>query len=169
MINNCKIRFLVIDVDGTLTDGKIYMSESGELFKAFDIKDGYGIKEILPQYNIVPIIITARQGKILEKRCRELGIEELHQGIQQKGEKLVQIIADFQKCDMATVDLSQVAYIGDDIFDIQCMKMIKGVGGLVGCPKDAVQEVIAIADYVCAKQGGAGAVREFIEYLKKNI
>lgn len=62
------IRLLVMDVDGTLTDGKIYMSENGEAFKAFDIKDGYGIKHILPKYGIIPVIITARESKIIERR-----------------------------------------------------------------------------------------------------
>ena len=66
------IKFLVMDVDGTLTDGKIYMGNEGELFKAFDVKDGCGIKDLLPQLGIVPVIITARESKILENRCNEL-------------------------------------------------------------------------------------------------
>ena len=73
------IKFLVLDVDGTLTDGKIYMGAEGELFKAFDIKDGCGIKDILPQYNIVPVIITARDSMILIRRCKELNISNLYQ------------------------------------------------------------------------------------------
>lgn len=61
ILNECNIRFLVMDVDGTLTDGKIYMGNDGELFKAFDIKDGYGISLLLPQQGIVPVVITARE------------------------------------------------------------------------------------------------------------
>lgn len=82
-------KFLIMDVDGTLTDGKIYMADSGELFKAFDIKDGCGIKDILKLYGIIPIIITARQSKILENRCKELDISYLFQGIRKKEKNLM--------------------------------------------------------------------------------
>ena len=91
------IKFLVMDVDGTLTDGKIYMSDNGELFKAFDIKDGCGIHDILPQDGIVPVIITARSSKILANRCKELDITEYHQGCKQKYDKLISILADYYK------------------------------------------------------------------------
>ena len=74
------IKFLVMDVDGTLTDGKIYMGSNGEVMKAFNIKDGCGIAMVLPKYGITPVIITARESKILENRCKELNITELHQG-----------------------------------------------------------------------------------------
>ena len=86
------IRFLIMDVDGTLTDGKIYIGADGEVFKVFDIKDGCGIKDILPANNIVPIVITARDSKILENRCRELGISRLYQGVRAKFEKLKEVI-----------------------------------------------------------------------------
>lgn len=72
------IKFLVLDVDGTLTDGKIYMGPDSELFKAFDIKDGCGIAVLLPKLGITPIVITARESRIVAKRCQELGIAEVH-------------------------------------------------------------------------------------------
>ena len=99
------IKFLVMDVDGTLTDGKIYMGSTGELIKAFDIKDGCGIHDIAIPTGIIPMIITGRTSKILEKRCRELEITEVHQGVSNKIEKLCELVND----------LSLVAYIGDDI------------------------------------------------------
>ena len=145
-----------MDVDGTLTDGKIYMGINGEIMKAFDIKDGCGIKDILPTLGIVPVIITARTSKILENRCKELSINELHQGIRNKFEKLQEI------CRTYNVTLKEVAYIGDDILDLQCMKPIKEAGGIVACPADAVDEVIEITDFVASRKGGDGAVREFI-------
>jgi len=83
-----KIKYFVMDVDGTLTDGKIYMGENGEVCKAFNIKDGYGICHLLPAIGAKPIIITGRKSKILENRCRELGITELHQGIEHKKDLL---------------------------------------------------------------------------------
>lgn len=149
------IKYLVMDVDGTLTDGKIYMGNAGEMMKAFDIKDGCGIHDILIPTGITPVIITGRSSKILENRCKELGITNLHQGIRNKLEKLLAI----------TTHLSTVAYIGDDINDLSCMEPIKEAGGLVGCPADAVQKVIDLADFVSKRNGGNGAVREFIEWI----
>lgn len=152
------IKYLVMDVDGTLTDGKIYMGNDGEMMKAFDIKDGCGIHDILIPAGITPVIITGRSSKILENRCKELGITNLHQGIRNKIEKLLTI----------TKDLSTVAYIGDDINDLSCMEPIKEAGGLVGCPADAVQKVVDLADFVSKRNGGNGAVREFIEWIVSN-
>lgn len=160
-----KIKFLIMDVDGTLTDGKIYMGNEGELFKAFDIKDGCGIKDILPIAGITPIIITARQSKILQNRCKELSIENLHQGVHQKLEKLDDILKKFSEKENETYTYGNCAYIGDDILDLQCMVPIKEAGGIVGCPSDAVKKVKTVSDYVCETAGGNGAVREFIEYL----
>lgn len=159
------IKFLVMDVDGTLTDGKIYMGSSGEMFKAFDVKDGCGIKDILPKYEIVPIIITARNSKILKNRCEELAICDVYQGIRDKINKLYEIMSFHNKKDNANYSLKNVAYIGDDILDLQCMLPIKENKGIVACPLDAVEKVVEIADYVCHKKGGDGAVREFIEWL----
>ena len=75
------IKYLVMDVDGTLTDGKVYMGNQGEVFKAFSIKDGCGIHDILPKCKIEPIIVTGRKSKIVELRCQELGITKLFQGV----------------------------------------------------------------------------------------
>ncbi len=159
------IRFLVMDVDGTLTDGKIYMGENGELCKAFSIKDGYGIKELLPQHNILPVIITARTSKILQNRCDELGIAEVHQGIRDKIGKLRSILEAYSISEGVQYSLRDVAYIGDDLLDMRCIKPVKEVGGLIGCPADAAGEIIAIADYTCRSNGGEGAVREFITWM----
>ena len=159
------IKFLIMDVDGTLTDGKIYMGNDGELFKAFDVKDGCGIKDILPEYGIIPVIITARESRILKKRCEELEIREVYQGICEKLDKLKEIIRTYNQKAEIEYSLKDCAYIGDDILDLQCMESIKDAGGIVGCPKDAVSEVICLADYVTERSGGAGAVREFIQWL----
>lgn len=144
-----------MDVDGTLTDGKIYMGMDGELCKAFNIKDGCGIHDIAIPNGIIPIIITGRTSQILENRCKELGITSLHQGVSDKVEKL----------NLVTDDFSAVAYIGDDINDLFCMNLVKEAGGIVGCPKDAVKKVLNISDFISTKNGGDGAVREFIEWL----
>ncbi|WP_165253980.1 HAD hydrolase family protein [Adlercreutzia sp. ZJ304] len=153
------IQFLVMDVDGTLTDGKVYIGSSGEMFKAFDVKDGLGIGEVLPKTGISPIIITGRQSEILERRCEELGISELYQGVSDKLSLLQDIATN------ANIGFNRFAYIGDDLNDTECMKAIKDSGGIVGCPADAVKQILEIADFISTKNGGQGAVREFIEWL----
>ena len=159
------IRFLVMDVDGTLTDGKVYMGNQGECFKAFDIKDGFAIKCLLPPYNIVPVIITARSSKIVKNRCQELDILECHQNATNKYEKLTKILSDYSKKDGVEYNFSHVAYIGDDVLDLQCMTPVKETGGLVGCPSNAVKQVREIADFISEVKGGDGAVREFVEWI----
>ena len=159
------IRFFVMDVDGTLTDGKIYMGQQGELMKAFDIKDGYGIRHLLPEAGIVPVVITARESRIVENRCRELDIAELHQGRMNKYDTLMGILRRYSEQDGVAYSLKDVAYVGDDVLDLQCMQPIKEAGGVVCCPPDAVDEVLRIADYVARRPAGNGAVREIIEHL----
>ena len=145
---------LIMDVDGTLTDGKIYMSTNGELMKAFNIKDGYAIAR-LRDYGIEPVIITGRSSEIVRQRCSELKIEELYQGIGNKSFKLREV------CQKFNLDLSQVAYIGDDLNDLTCMKIC----GLSACPSDALKQVKDSVNYICEMKGGDGAVREFIDFL----
>lgn len=159
------IKFLIMDVDGTLTDGKIYMGEGGELFKAFDIKDGCGIKDILPEYGIIPVIITARKSIMLENRCSELGIKYLFQSERNKIGKLNEIIKQKSIEDKIDYSLSNVAYIGDDILDLQCIKPINNASGITGCPADAVDEIKKNVSFISCKNGGNGAVRDFIEYI----
>lgn len=146
-----------MDVDGTLTDGKIYMGQNGELFKAFDIKDGFAIKEMLPTMGIVPVIITARESQIVEHRCMELGITELHQGCRDKIDKLRKVLKSYGQIDNNVYDLSNVAYIGDDILDLQCIEPINNNGGFTACPADAAEEVLSVVSYKCIKNAGNGA------------
>lgn len=158
------IKFLVMDVDGTLTDGKIYMSAGGELIKAFDIKDGYAMHTLLREHGIIPIIITARNSLMVENRCKELGVKEIHQGVMNKLDCLKGILKKHSS-ERKQYDLSNVAYIGDDLLDLQCMLPIKEAGGVIGCPSNAVKELIAVSDYVAPHKGGDGAIRDFSEYL----
>ena len=153
------IKALFLDVDGTLTDGKIYMGSEGELCKAFNIKDGYGIGVLLRQAGIEPIIITGRSSQIVENRCRELGITSLYQGVEVKLKKMQELL------EAKGLKLAEAAYIGDDINDLECMKAIKDGGGLVGCPSDAVTQVKAISHFISGHAGGEGAVRDFIEWI----
>ena len=150
------IKYLVMDVDGTLTDGKIYMGNNGEAMKAFNIKDGYGIHDILPQNHILPIIITGRNSDILLNRCRELGIENVVQNVEDKAQVLNKLTDG---------KLNYVAYIGDDLNDMPAMQAVKNAGGIVGCPSDAICEIQEMADFISQFKGGDGAVREFIDRI----
>lgn len=143
-----------MDVDGTLTDGKIYMSGSGELFKAFNIKDGYTIYT-LDKIGIVPVIITGRLSEIVARRAEELRIKECHQGISDKLAKLQDIMQRYN----ATLD--EVAYIGDDYNDLECMRLC----GYSACPADAEDDIKQQVDYVCETKAGEGAVREFVKKI----
>lgn len=153
-----KIKMLVMDVDGTLTDGKIYVGDNGEVFKAFNVKDGYRLINI-NNYNIVPVIITGKTSEILSKRAAELKIEEVYQGIENKLEVLDEIINRYQ------LTYENVAYIGDDVNDLDCMNVCY----LKACPADAIGEVIEVVDYVCNVNGGNGAVREFIDLIVRGL
>ncbi len=149
------IKLFVMDVDGTMTDGSIYIGASGEMMKAFDVKDGYAIYHMLPAHNIVPVIITGRSSQIVSARAKELKITELHQSVSDKLAVLTSIAAEYN------VTPDQIAYIGDDLNDLDAMSYC----GLSACPADAVEEVRRTAKYVCRANGGRGAVREFVEYL----
>ncbi|MCD7817296.1 MAG: 3-deoxy-D-manno-octulosonate 8-phosphate phosphatase [Bacteroides sp.] len=160
------IKFLVLDVDGTLTDGKIYMGANGEVMKGFNIKDGYGINDILPQLGITPVIITGRKSIIVLNRAVELHISQIYQGVSNKLVKLEEVISGWNIEHSTNLTLQNVAYCGDDCNDLECMTAIKNAGGIVGCPSDAVQEVLDIADYISPHIGGSGAVRDFISHIK---
>lgn len=152
-----KIKLLVMDVDGTLTDGRIYIDAQGEVMKAFDVRDGYAIAHILPQLGITPVIITGRSSAIVEQRAKELKITELYQGVADKLTKLKEVLAKFG----ASAD--EVAYTGDDLNDLDCIRYC----GTTACPADAVPEVQKAVDYICSHDGGRGAVREFVDRLKE--
>ena len=153
-----KIKILVMDVDGTLTDGCIYMGAEGEMMKAFHVQDGYAIAQMLPGLGITPVIITGRSSRILEKRAGELKITHLHQGIGDKLSKLKSVAAQLGAAP------EEIAYIGDDLNDLDCIRFC----GCTACPADAVPEVLEAVGYVCKCCGGRGAVREFIDRIRMN-
>ena len=157
----CKINYLVMDLDGTLTDGKIYMGRDFELFKAFNIKDGYGIRELLPQNNICPIVITARESTITENRCKELNIQHVYQGVSDKS-KVLKTLNDKFKFEVDDQGrYKNVAFIGDDMIDLPLVNLCR----VSGCPADAVKKIKKKVDYICELKSGEGAVREFIEWI----
>ena len=143
-----------MDVDGTLTDGKIYYGNDGEMFKAFNVRDGYRLIKC-EEYGIVTAIITGKTSKIVDGRAKELKIKEVYQGIHNKIEILNMLVKKYE------LTFDEVAYIGDDVNDIDCMNIC----GFSACPADAMEEVKSVVDYVCKNNGGNGAVRELIDLI----
>lgn len=150
------VKLLILDIDGTMTDGNIYIGEHGEIFKRFYCRDGLAIL-FLEKAGILPVIITARESQIVLNRAKELGISEIYQNQKQK-ETLLPVL-----CQRYGIFPEEIAYIGDDINDLRMMKQC----GVKLCPKDAHPEIRAISDYVSVYEGGRGAVRDCLEYLFK--
>lgn len=151
-----KVKLLLMDCDGVLTDGKIYFNEHGEETKAFNIKDGQGIVS-LHRAGILTGIITGRTFKALDIRGAELGIKFVRQGCQDKVLEFENIIAD------AGVTAEEAAFVGDDLPDIELLKR----AGLAVAVADAVPEVLESAHYITSRNGGDGAVREIADLILK--
>ena len=149
-----KIKLLALDVDGVLTDGSIFISPAGEVFKGFNAKDGMGISCAL-RSGLQIAVITGRQSPIVERRCEELGITLLQQGVKDKRLALQQMA---QKLGLVR---EEIAYMGDDLNDIPAFK----ASGLNLVPADAAIEVMAVADIITKASGGRGAVREAITMI----
>ncbi|WP_033578289.1 KdsC family phosphatase [Priestia aryabhattai] len=148
------IKMLILDVDGTMTDGKIYINEYQECFKAFNVKDGMGISQAA-NVGVIIAIITGRTSKIVEVRAKELGISEVFQGVKNK-KIIIQNLMD-----KYFIPSQNIAYIGDDINDLPAMKYV----GFAACPNDAAFEVKEYCDFVSKMNGGEGAVRDIIENI----
>ena len=150
------IRLLALDVDGTLTDGGVYMNGQGAEFKRFDIRDGMGIVR-LRKAGVEIALISGRHSAVTEQRARDLGIIRLCNGVADKMPVLAALVEELG------ITFDETAYMGDDLNDLEVMKIV----GLVGAPSDACAEVLEEADFISSKKGGEGAVREFLEYILK--
>ncbi|MBE9486062.1 MAG: HAD-IIIA family hydrolase [Desulfuromonadales bacterium] len=151
-----KIRLLLLDVDGVLTDGRIIYDNQGNELKAFNVKDGHGLK-LLQRAGIKVGIITGRKSDVVARRAAELGIEILYQHALSKLEPYRKILADQGLGD------EQVAYVGDDIVDLPILRRV----GFSATVADAVPDVLPLVDYVTVRSGGRGAVREICDLLLK--
>lgn len=151
------IKYLILDVDGTLTDGGVYYDNEGNEWKKFCIKDGPGIIAARA-VGIEFVVLTGRECTATTRRLSELGVDHILQNIKDKAKWVNQWMTEND------ISRDNVAYIGDDINDLAPMKLC----GYVGCPADAVAEVKEIADYISPIMGGCGAVRDVIEhYLRE--
>lgn len=149
-----KIRLLIMDVDGVLTDGRIWQDSLGQEFKSFDVKDGHGIV-MAHRAKLRTALISGRESESTVRRAKELGIEIVFQKIWNKLEVYEQILRDTE------LTPEEVAYVGDDVIDIPLLHRV----GLAVAVADAVEEVKAAAHVVTQRAGGQGAVREVIELI----
>ena len=149
-----RIRLLLLDVDGVMTDGGLYYSGKGEQFKKFNVKDGYGIVK-LKRFGIPVGIITGRVSSIIVRRAEELGITELHQNLHDKLNAYNRIKKKFGLQD------AEIAYVGDDEPDLPVLERV----GFSAAPADAVLNVRKVVHYICMRRGGEGAVREVIDMI----
>jgi len=149
-----RIRLFATDVDGVLTDAGMYYSESGDEMKKFNTRDGMGIK-LLQKAGIITALVTQERTKLVAWRGEKLMIPEVHQGVMDKL-SLVREMAQRHG-----LSLDEVAYMGDDVNDVETLKAV----GFSATPADGMPQAIAEVDYVCAKKGGEGAVREIVEMI----
>jgi 3-deoxy-D-manno-octulosonate 8-phosphate phosphatase (KDO 8-P phosphatase) len=152
-----KIKLLLLDVDGVLTDGRILLDNQGNEQKAFHVRDGHGIK-MAQKAGITVGIITGRVSEVVNIRARELGIKEVHQGAHEKIGVYDSILGKYGLRD------EEVAYMGDDIVDVDIFKRT----GLAVAVEDADLSVKPHVDMITKKAGGRGAVREFINLILKH-
>ena len=151
------IKLLLMDCDGVLTDGRLYYSNNGEELKAFHVHDGQGIVN-WHKAGYVSGIITGRGSEILSKRASELGIRYLHQNSANK-------IKDFEKIiEKENISASEVAYIGDDISDLELLKIVGVSVGVKNCVEEVKRNVLVRTN----KHGGFGAVRELVDLILDN-
>ena len=151
-----RVKLLILDVDGVMTDGSIIYDSVGVETKAFNVKDGHGIK-LFMRAGLDVAIITARNSEVVIRRAEDLGVELLYQGATDKLKVFEEILG------LKSLDPAETAYIGDDIIDLPVLKRV----GLSASVADGVDTVLSSVDYVTALSGGRGAVREVVEVILK--
>jgi YrbI family 3-deoxy-D-manno-octulosonate 8-phosphate phosphatase len=149
-----KIKLLLTDVDGVLTDGGRYYSKEGEVLKKFHVRDGMGVN-ILLRNNIKTIILTKEKSMITKKWAKDMNISQVYGGFTKKEKALTQI------CKKYKVNLKEIAFIGDDINDLEVLKKV----AFSAVPNDAVIQAKKIADYTCKSSGGKGCFREMSDLI----
>ncbi|MGE5680073.1 MAG: KdsC family phosphatase [Bacillota bacterium] len=150
-----KIKFVLTDSDGVLTDTGVYYSESGEAMKRFSIRDGMGVERLKRLTGISTGIITGENSEAVKRRAEKLDIFDLYLYCKDKAAELKKILLEKK------LDSHEIAYIGDDVNDLEIISK----AGLSACPNDAVIEVKEVVDFICENKGGNGAFREFAELI----
>lgn len=149
-----QVRLLALDVDGVMTDGGVYVADDGKEFRKFNIKDGLGLKQVMDT-GIIVAVVSSSPNQVILHRCRQLGISEVYIGVEDKMLCLEEICNDF------SIRLDDCCFIGDDLIDLPVMEK----AGVSCAPSDATDLVIKTVDYICARAGGNGCVREVCDRL----
>ncbi|MGZ8253649.1 MAG: KdsC family phosphatase [Burkholderiaceae bacterium] len=149
-----QIRLLALDVDGVLTDGRLYYGEQGEALKVFDVRDGHGIRMLLDQ-GVEVAILSARSSEIVATRARELGIRRVLQGRGNKADAWRELLAE------TGIRTEHAGFIGDDLPDLPVLAQ----AGLAATVADARNEVKNMAHWIAPQRGGRGAVRALAEFI----
>jgi 3-deoxy-D-manno-octulosonate 8-phosphate phosphatase (KDO 8-P phosphatase) len=152
-----EVRLVLTDNDGVLTDAGVYYSEHGELLKRFSVRDGMGV-ELLREQEIETAIMTREDSGCVARRAEKLRMPYLYLGVQDKRAHLDRVTAE------TGLTLGQLAYIGDDVNDLEIIRTI-ATHGLTAAPADAMPQVKETVHYVCQQPGGHGAFRDFAEWL----
>jgi len=148
-------KILVSDIDGTLTDGKLYYSSEGESLKVFSVKDGMAFKKLKEDFGMVIVLITGRDSIMNSVRATELGLDGLYQGVSDKVKQVNEILTAYN------FTLEELIYVGDDYSDIGVMSQ----AGLSFAPSDGVNQVKKTVDVVTSNPGGCGVITNIYEYL----
>ena len=155
IIKKCKkIKLVITDVDGVLTDGGRYYSDKGEIIKKFHVRDGMGIN-ILLRNNIKTVILSKENSPIVKKWAKDMNVSKLYLGIKHKEKKLSDVCKDF------SLKKDEIAFIGDDVNDLELLNSV----GFSATPSDGILNAKKIVDYVCISKAGEGAFREICDLI----
>lgn len=154
-----RVRLLFLDIDGTLTDGRMHIGKGGALTRSYHTLDGHGMRRFMAAGGGIAIITAADDDDSIRYRMEDLGVLHLHIAVADKLAKIKEVLA------AEGLDAGRAGYVGDDVQDLAAMKYIGAAGGLACAPKTAMAEVLAAAHYVPSRPAGGGAVREVIELI----
>jgi len=149
-----RIRFILLDADGVLTDGRIYLDSAGQESRAFSVLDGFGIR-LGQRAGLQFGVMSGRKSEVVSKRAAELGIEEVHQGVLDKLSRFEELQARLG------LSADEVCFVGDDLIDLPVLRRV----GLSAAPSNAVAEVLQAVHLVTDRPGGKGAVRELVDLI----
>ena len=158
LLERCKkIKIVITDVDGVLTDGGMYYSSKGDIMKKFHTRDGMGVT-LLRRRSIPTILVTKEKTEMVRQWARKMRIKKLYEGVIQKDLILGQI------CKVFKVNVNEIAFVGDDVNDVELLKKV----GLSAAPNDAIKEAKEVCHYICKAKGGDGAFREIADLILSN-
>jgi len=149
-----KIKILLTDVDGVLTDGGMYYSSKGDVMKKFHARDGMGIS-LLKKNGIHTILVTKEKNMIIKQWAKKMSVKKLYDGVVKKEQILEKVCREFK------VKSNEIAFIGDDVNDVKLLEKV----GLAVMPNDGIKQLRIICDYRCKAHGGEGVLREIVDLI----